>query len=145
MSDLKNQPSPFRIFFDWWQTLFGKKQPGNQNYPGEFKDNELLLKQVIRIAQHESELELGVNPSDIEQAQTSYLTEADFEYISRICVIVERKLKDQEWLTKTIAELEGTAIRKIPIRGIRFDDELFKAGRGILESFILENYHHKEK
>jgi len=27
-----------------------------------------------------------------------------------------------------------------PIRGIRFDDELFKVGRGILENFLKEKY-----
>ncbi|OQA99774.1 MAG: hypothetical protein BWY22_00213 [Bacteroidetes bacterium ADurb.Bin217] len=104
--------------------------------------NEILLRKVIRIAQFESELDLGVNPRSLEQANTGYLTENDFEYIKRVCVLVEKRLKDSNWLKNTIESIHNKSELKIQtIRGLRFDDELFKAGRGILESIINEKYH----
>ncbi|HBX51568.1 MAG: hypothetical protein A2275_07480 [Bacteroidetes bacterium RIFOXYA12_FULL_35_11] len=113
----------------------------NINNLDEIKGNELYLKKIIRVAQYESELELGVNPSDFEQANTGYLTEHDFEYIHKICALVEEKLKDFIWLKNTINEIENkSGGRTTYSRGIRFDDELFKVGRGILESFLIEKY-----
>lgn len=113
----------------------------NQKSFEEYKDNELLSKKIIKIAHFESEIELGVNPSDLEQANTAYLSEQDFEYIRKICVLVEKKLTDSTWLTKTIYDIESNlVVRRSSIRGIRFDDELFKVGRGILESFLIEKY-----
>lgn len=101
--------------------------------------NEVLLRKVIRIAQYESELDLGVNPKSREQANTGYLSEKDFEYIKRVCVLVEKRLKDSHWLLKTIDSIHNKPVLKIQtLRGLRFDDELFKAGRGILESIIHE-------
>ena len=102
--------------------------------------NEILLRKVIRIAQFESEVDLGVNPTSSDQANTGDLTEQDFEYIHRVCVLVEKRLKDSNWLLKTLDSIENkSAMNRDAIRGVRFDDELFKAGRGILESFINEN------
>jgi hypothetical protein len=118
-----------------------KQSVKNKKSIEAYKGNELLSKKIIRIAQFESELELGVNPSDLEQANTGYLTEKDFEYIRRIGALVEKRLKDSSWLAKTIDDIERKlAINYIPHRGIRFDDELFKVGRGILESFLKEKY-----
>ena len=102
----------------------------------------LLSKTIIRIAQYESEIELGVNPSDFEQANTGNLTEEDFEYIRKIGVLVEKRLKDSDWLTKTINDIERKLVESYnPISGIRFNDELFKVGRGILENFLKEKYN----
>lgn len=102
--------------------------------------NEILLRKVIRIAQFESELDLGVNPTSSEQANTGLLTEQDFEYIQRVCVLVEKRLKDSNWLLNTLDSIDNkSAINREAVRGVRFDDELFKAGRGILESFINES------
>ena len=104
------------------------------------KNNEKLSKKLIQIAQHESELDLGVNPRDFEQANTSYLTKHDFEYIKKVCSLVETRLQDSNWITKTLVDIESkTIIRKTSVRGIRFDDELYKAGRGILESVLKDN------
>jgi hypothetical protein len=102
--------------------------------------NEVLLRKVIRIAQFESEVDLGVNPNSLSQANTGYLTEQDFEYIQRVCVLVEKRLKDSNWLVKTLDSIDNKSVLNKEIRrGVRFDDELFKAGRGILESFLNEN------
>ena len=107
----------------------------------DLKTNEELLKKVIRIAQHESEFDLGVNPSNFEQADTQKLTKADFEYIRKVCDLAEARLKDEKWLIKTINEIESFSINTFKSRrGIRFDNELFKAGRGILENFLKEKF-----
>ncbi len=107
----------------------------------ELKNNEDLFKQILKIAQFESELDMGVNPSDFEQANVGYLTEKDFEYIKKVCVLVEKRLRDPNWLEEIIDKIENKYVEKtntITIGGIRFDDELFKGGRGILESYIKE-------
>lgn len=107
----------------------------------DLKTNEELLKKVIRIAEYESELDLGVNPSDFEQAKTRNLSEKDFEYIHKVTQIAEKRLKDEKWLIKTLKDIEKFEIVTHKTkRGIRFDDELFKVGRGILETFLMEKY-----
>lgn len=106
--------------------------------------DEVLYKKIIRIAQYEAEMDMGVNPLDNEQAETAYLSERDFEYIKHITTLVETRLKDEVWLKNTLLEIENlTNIR--PPSGIRFDDELFKVGRGILESFLQEKYRHDQQ
>ena len=106
------------------------------------QNDEALLRKVIRIAQFESEVDLGVNPTNQSQANTGNLTEQDFEYIKRVCILVEKRLKDSVWLTNTLDEIENKSIySRQRTRGVRFDDELFKAGRGILESVINEKYN----
>lgn len=108
----------------------------------ELENNEILLRKVIRIAQFESEVDLGVNPTNYSQAKTGNLTEQDFEYIKRVCILVEKRLKDSKWLSNTLDEIENkSSTNRERTRGVRFDDELFKAGRGILESFIKDNYN----
>ncbi len=102
--------------------------------------NELLLRKVVSVAQFESEVDLGVNPKCLNQANTGYLTEQDFDYINRVCVLVDKRLKDSNWLTKTIDSIVNkSAINREIITGIRFDNELFKGGRGVLESYINES------
>jgi hypothetical protein len=108
----------------------------------EIKSNKILFRKIIRIAQFESELDLGVNPLDFEQANVGNLTENDFEYIRKVCVLVEKRFQDSNWLAKTLHNIENkTYIKRRINRGIRFDDELFKAGRGVLESFLKEKHN----
>ena len=117
----------------------------NQKRFEALASDQVLLKKVIRVAQFESELELGVNPSCFDQADTSYLTEKDFDYIRRVTVLVEKRLKNSDWLTKTLDEIDfKSVVKRESVRGVRFDDELFKAGRGILESFLKEKYDDKK-
>jgi hypothetical protein len=114
----------------------------NQTRFESLAQNEILLRKVIRIAQFESELDLGVNPTSSDQANTGQLTEQDFEYIQKVCVLVEKRLKDSNWLLRTLDSIDNkSAMNRDEIRGVRFDDELFKAGRGILESFLNESQH----
>jgi hypothetical protein len=123
-----------------------KPSENNQKTVDDIKQNDALFKKIIRIAQYESELEMGVNPSDFEQASTNTLSEKDFEYIRKVCVLVEKRVNDSEWLTTIIQNIEKKLeYRKSSIRGIRFDDELFKVGRGILESFLKEKYNFENK
>lgn len=117
-----------------------KQSEINQMRFEALRHNESLLRKVIRIAQYESEIDLGVNPSSLNQARTSYLTEQDFEYIKRVCVLVEKRLKNSSWLLKTLDAIDSKlVVNKESTRGVKFDDELFKTGRGILESFINES------
>jgi len=112
------------------------KQINNLN---ELKKDEALFKRVLKVAQFESEMDMGVNPKSTDQANTGYLTEKDFEYIRKVCKLVEKRLKDSKWLAKTIETVEDRYRPQVsPTRGIRFDDELFKVGRGILESYLNE-------
>ncbi len=101
----------------------------------ELAKNKLLFNQVKRIAYFESEIDLGVNPICNAQAKTSILNEADFDYIGRVSRMVESRLSDSVWLNKTISYLNKN---RNPFKGIRFDDELFKPGRGILKSYLEE-------
>ncbi|MFW5851044.1 MAG: hypothetical protein ACOCWB_02355 [Bacteroidota bacterium] len=113
----------------------------NKTRIAEIKNNETLFRKVIRIAQYESELDLGVNPLNFEQANVGNLTEKDFGYIRKVCDLVEKRFQNPHWLTKTLDAIEKKYEEKRYIRrGIRFDDELFKTGRGILESFLKEKY-----
>lgn len=73
------------------------KEASSSIHPIKMEDliqNEELLHKIVRVAQFESELDLGVNPSNKEQAHVNYLTEKDFEYIRRVSVLVEKRLLD---------------------------------------------------
>ena len=105
----------------------------------ELKENELLFKKVLKIAQFESELDMGVNPNNLEQANVKYLTEHDFEYIKKVSALVEKRLRNSDWLEKTLDIIENKFYaKKTTVVGIKFDNELFKVGRGILESYLIE-------
>ncbi len=105
----------------------------------ELKKDETLFKKILKIAQFESELDMGVNPSDFEQAHVRFLSEKDFEYIRKVCELVEKRLRDSNWLAKTLNKIENMyKVKSNTIGGIKFDDELFKVGRGILESYHKE-------
>ncbi len=109
----------------------------------ELKKHWTLYKKVLRIAQFESELDMGVNPKSSDQADVSRLTKADFKYISRVCLLVEKRLNDSSWIVNTIHEIENKfKPRSDSQKGIRYNDELFKAGRGILEDYLEENKSH---
>lgn len=99
----------------------------------ELINNSKLYKEVKRIAYSESEIDLGVNPLCNAQAKTSYLSEKDFDYIERVTRLVENRMSDNSWITKTINLLNSNSQ---VAKGIRFDDELYKPGRGILKSFL---------
>lgn len=99
----------------------------------ELINNSKLYKEVKRIAYSESEIDLGVNPLCNAQAKTSYLSEKDFDYIARVTRLVENRMSDNSWITKTINLLNSNSQ---VAKGIRFDDELYKPGRGILKSFL---------
>jgi hypothetical protein len=103
----------------------------------ELRKNDILLKKVIKIAQFESELDMGVNPLNFEQANVGYLTKQDFGYIKKVCVLVDKRLQDSNWLIKTLDNIENKYKAKHnTVGGIRFDDELFKVGRGTLETYL---------
>lgn len=105
----------------------------------ELRENEVLFKKVLNIAQFESELDMGVNPRNLEQANVRFLTKNDFEYIKKVSALVEKRLRDSNWLEKTLHIIENKYVaRKSTIGGIRFDDELFKVGRGILETYLKD-------
>ena len=116
------------------------EQPsGNRKRFEELRGNEILLRKVVRIAQYESEVDLGVNPLNFEQANVGNLSEQDFEYIRRVCTLAEKRLQDSNWLARTLDDIENKHVVKRNSKwGIRFDDELFKAGRGILETYLKE-------
>jgi len=102
--------------------------------------DDILLRKVIRFAQFESEVDLGVNPTSKSQAHTNSLSEQDFNYIDRVCVLVEKRLKDSKWLINAVELTLNKSVNNYQsVRGVKFDDELFKAGRGILETFYNEN------
>ncbi len=105
----------------------------------ELKENEVLFKQVLNIAQFESELDMGVNPQNLEQANVGYLTEKDFEYINKVSNLVQNRLQNSDWLKKTLHTINNKFLpKKDPLVGVKFDDELFKIGRGILESYLKD-------
>jgi flagella basal body P-ring formation protein FlgA len=102
-----------------------------------------LYKKVLRVAQFESEVDMGVNPKNSDQADVSALTEADFGYIGKVCLLVEKRLNNSKWVIKTVDEIENKFKAKPSIsRGIRYNDELFKANRGILEEHLHELENH---
>lgn len=108
----------------------------------ELKDHKILYKKILHVAQLESEIDMGVNPRNNDQADVSQLTETDFEYISKVCLLVEKRLNDSSWLINAIHQIDNKFKNNRGVaRGIRFDDELYKGGRGILEEHMrqLEN------
>ena len=109
----------------------------------ELKKFVTLYKKVLRIAQFESEVDMGVNPKNQDQADVSALTESDFGYIGKVCILVEKRLNNTTWMVNTIYEIENKFKAKPDhTRGIRFNDELFKANRGILESHLQNMESH---
>ncbi|PLX15131.1 MAG: hypothetical protein C0599_17310 [Salinivirgaceae bacterium] len=103
----------------------------------QLRKDATLYKKVLRIAQFESEVDMGVNPKNSDQADVSALTEADFGYIGKVCFLVEKRLNNPKWVIKTVDEVENKFKSKSNLsRGIRYNDELFKANRGILEDHL---------
>ncbi len=111
----------------------------------ELKNHEGLYKKLLNIAQFESELDLGVNPKNFDQADVSKLSERDAEYISKVCLLAAKRMNNATWITNTLKAIERKFETHAQTQnGIRFDDELFKVGRGILEHYLegleKENY-----
>lgn len=103
----------------------------------ELKNYEALYNKVLKIAQFQSELDLGVNPKNFDQADVSNLSEKDADYIDKVSALVESRLNDTTWISSTLKAIEEQfRVHKEIHRGIRFDDELFKVGRGILENHL---------
>ena len=104
------------------------------------KENLSLYKHVRRIAQFESEVDLGTNPLNKGQAKVSKLTPSDFNYINTVNELVQQRLNNPIWLTETI---RFTLNFHTPIKRpeqVKFNDELYKSGRGILQDFIAFNF-----
>jgi hypothetical protein len=109
----------------------------------QLKSDKALYRKVLRIAQFESEVDMGVNPKNSDQADVSALTESDFGYINKVCLLVERRMNNPKWILKTTKEIENKfGSQKNISRGIRFNDELYKGGRGILEDHLREIEKH---
>ena len=107
----------------------------NQKF--EFKISKDLWRKILRVAQFNSEIELGVNPLDIAQAKVSFLSQDDFGYIDKVDQLVEEKIRDLDWVTKTLNKIAPTKSENISSNaGIKFNDELFKGGRGILQRYL---------
>ncbi|ALO16606.1 hypothetical protein L21SP5_02986 [Salinivirga cyanobacteriivorans] len=103
------------------------------------KHHEGLYEKVLNIAQFESELDMGVNPRNFDQADVSKLSERDAEYISKVCLLAEQRMSNSAWITNTLKAIERKFRSHSPTqKGIRFNDELFKGGRGILEHYLEE-------
>src|ERR1035437_5521427 len=98
---------------------------------GEEKELQDNLK---RMAYSESEMNLGTNPSSKEQADVYHLNDNDFDYISKVETLAKNKLNDPTWIKEAKEK-----INKKP-SSIKSDDELFKSGRGILQSHTEKNY-----
>ena len=106
----------------------------------ELKKYDSLYREVLNIAESQSEIELGVNPKSVDQADVTVLSENDSEYINKVYRLVARRLSDTDWLIKTIKIIEAKFLASPDsIKGVRYDDELFKGGKGILDRYLFEN------
>ena len=90
---------------------------------------------MLKIAQFESEIDMGVNPINNEQANVALLNKSDFNYIDDVTKLVKEKLNDNIWIEKTIQIIKN---QYKTLGGVKFDDELFKTGRGILENYLKD-------
>jgi len=107
------------------------------------EDTKELQDKLKRIAYSESEMDLGTNPQDKEQALVRRLSRQDFDYTSKIETLVKKKLNDPIWIKNTKKIIEENE-NKEP-SGIKFNDELYKSGRDILKSYAKENYDDDDK
>jgi hypothetical protein len=106
----------------------------------DVKQFEALYKEVLHIAEFESEVELGVNPKSLDQADVTYLSENDSEYIDKVYKLVSKRLNDDKWLIKTVKIIEERFLASPDsIKGVKYDNELFKGHKGILEDYLKEN------
>lgn len=98
---------------------------------------------VLKRAQFEAEVELGVNPTNENQADVSSLSEKDYDYINKVCKIVDKKINNIDWLTSTINNINNKFKNNSKTKGIKYNDELYKGGRGILEEYLEKKYNNK--
>lgn len=105
----------------------------------ELKNHNPLYKKVLKIAQFESEVDLGVNPKNVDQADISNLSEKDFDYINEVSTLVSQRLNNRVWLTRTLQSIEDLFKPKpASYKGTQNNNELFKGGRGILEHHLKD-------
>ncbi len=105
----------------------------------ELKKHENLYKKVLKMAQFESEVDMGVNPKNVDQANISNLTEEDFGYINEVNDLVTRRLNNTDWLANKLQSIEDLFKSKpASYKGTKNNNELFKGGRGILEDHLKE-------
>ncbi|PLX15130.1 MAG: hypothetical protein C0599_17305 [Salinivirgaceae bacterium] len=105
----------------------------------DLKKYDALYKEVLRVAQFESEVELGVNPKSLDQADVTYLSENDAGYINDVYKLVAKRLNNNKWLVKTVKIIEEKFLASPDsIKGVKFDNELFKGSKGILEDYLKE-------
>src|SRR6056297_2662842 len=92
----------------------------------ELKKYDALYCEVLKNAQFESEIELGVNPQSVDQANVNYLSEEDSEYIEKVYRLVAKRLNDSKWLVKTLKTIKEKFLTSPKtIKGVTFDNELF--------------------
>ena len=105
-----------------------------------FDINSKLYLKVLKRAQFEAEVELGVNPTNENQADVSALSEKDYDYINKVCKIVDKKINNIDWLKSTIININNMFKNNSKTTGIKYNDELYKGGRGILEEYLQKKY-----
>jgi hypothetical protein len=103
----------------------------------QLKQNKNLYKHVLRVAQFQSEMELGVNPSNVDQADVSNISKNDIDYINKVCTLAKKRLNNKNWIKTTLQEIDNlTKADHMSRKGTQNNNELFKGGRGILEEHL---------
>jgi hypothetical protein len=101
-------------------------------------DVEELQRKLRQMAYAEAEIDLGVNPSDEEQAEIYKLGKKDFGYVAKADALAREKLNNPDWVKRATEKINKEINRESS--GIKFNDELYHSGRGILESYNKEKY-----
>jgi hypothetical protein len=105
----------------------------------DLKKYDSLYKEVLNIAQFESEVQLGVNPKSLDQADVTLLSDNDSHYIDQVYKLVATLLNDSNWIIKTVKKIEKRFLASPDsIKGVKFNDEIFKSNKGILEEYLKE-------
>lgn len=126
-----------------FEKILSKKQEEEEIIPKEtieVNKDEKILKELKQMAYSETEAELGTNVQ--AKAEVYKLGSSDFDYISRVEKLVKDKLGDPKWVEDTKRMITNEK-NKIP--GIKLNDELYKSGHGILESYAQSKEADKNK
>ena len=102
-------------------------------------DDKELQEKIKQIAYADSERELGTNPANNEQARVAKLSRKDFGYILTVEALAQKKLNDPAWIDDVKKRINKG------LSDIKFNDELYHSGRGILESHARESYKENRK
>jgi len=102
-------------------------------------DDKELQNKIKLMAYADSERELGTNPANNEQASVGKLSRKDFDYISRVEALAQEKLNNPVWINNVKKRIDEK------LSDIKFNDELYHSGKGILESHAKENYGENKK